>query len=228
MAASAPRAGPDRVDGARSPAHLLGIPIDATEIATTLAQLGFAVEQDGATLTVMPPYFRRDVSLPEDLVEEVGRMIGYSRVPSTLPGRRVAVTTHRAAAAASRTPSATSASAQASTRRSPLPSSARSTPRRCRDSGADATPIPLRNPLSDEWSVMRTSQLPRLCAALAANVNRGSGDVMLFELGRAFWEGERVGLAPGSTPDNADLALPALPLEPLLLSVAVHVVERLR
>jgi len=46
---------------------------------------------------------------------------------------------------------------------------------------------------------------------------------MLFELGRAFWEGERVGLAPGSTPDNADLELPALPLEPLLVSVAVHV-----
>ena len=40
---------------------------------------------------------------------------------------------------------------------------------------------------------MRTSQLPRLCAALAANVNRGSADVMLFELGRAFWAGERVG-----------------------------------
>ena len=46
---------------------------------------------------------------------------------------------------------------------------------------------------------------------------------MLFELGRVFWEGERVGLAPGSTSDNADLELPALPLEPLLLSLAVHV-----
>jgi phenylalanyl-tRNA synthetase beta chain len=70
---------------------------------------------------------------------------------------------------------------------------------------------------------MRTSQLPRLCAALAANVNRGSSDVMLFELGRAFWEGERVGPVPGSTPDGADSSLPSLPLEPLLLSVALHV-----
>jgi phenylalanyl-tRNA synthetase beta chain len=70
---------------------------------------------------------------------------------------------------------------------------------------------------------MRTSQLPRLCAALAANVNRGNADVMLFELGRVFWEGERLGLAPGSTSDNADLELPPLPLEPLLLSLAVHV-----
>lgn len=207
---------------ARAAGHLLGIPIDATEIATTLAQLGFAVEQDGAALTVMPPYFRRDVSLPEDLVEEVGRMIGYSRVPSTLPGRRVAVT--RTAPPppledAVRDVCIGAGFDEAITFAFVGPLDATTLP----GLGRGRTPIPLRNPLSDEWSVMRTSQLPRLCAALAANVNRGSGDVMLFELGRAFWEGERVGLAPGSTPDNADLALPALPLEPLLISVAVHV-----
>ena len=51
---------------------------------------------------------------------------------------------------------------------------------------------------------------------------------MLFELGRAFWEGERVGPVPGSTPDGADRDLPALPLEPLLLSVGAPPVERLR
>jgi phenylalanyl-tRNA synthetase beta chain len=89
--------------------------------------------------------------------------------------------------------------------------------------GRGRTPIPLRNPLSDEWSVMRTSQLPRLCAALATNVNRGNADVMLFELGKVFWEGEREGLPAGSTPDGSDAELPPLPLEPLLLSVAIHV-----
>jgi phenylalanyl-tRNA synthetase beta chain len=203
-------------------AGLLGIPIDATEMATILAQLGFAVEQDGATLMVVPPYFRRDVAIAPDLVEEVGRMIGYARVPSTLPGRRTEV--------------ATTAPAR------PLEDRIRDV---CVGAGFDEaitfsfvgrldadllpglgrgrTPIPLRNPLSDEWSVMRTSQLPRLCAALAANMHRGNADVMLFELGRAFWDGERDGLPAGSTPDGADLALPALPLEPLLLSLAIHV-----
>ena len=207
---------------ARFAGDLLGVPIDATEIATTLAQLGFAVEQDGATLAVMPPYFRRDVSLPEDLVEEVGRMIGYSRVPSTLPGRRVEVTTTaspppvedavRDVCVGAGFDEAITFSFVGSLDAGLLPGL-----------GRGRTPIPLRNPLSDEWSVMRTSQLPRLCAALAANVNRGSSDVMLFELGRAFWEGERVGPVPGSTPDGADSNLPSLPLEPLLLSVALHV-----
>ncbi|MHB8489783.1 MAG: phenylalanine--tRNA ligase subunit beta [Candidatus Dormibacteria bacterium] len=207
---------------ARFTGDLLGIPIDATEIATTLAQLGFAVEQDGATLEVMPPYFRRDVSLPEDLVEEVGRMIGYSRVPSTLPGRRIPVTTTAAPPLvedAIRDVCVGAGFDEAITLSFVGPRDAALLP----GLGHGRKPIPLRNPLSDEWSVMRTSQLPRLCAALAANVNRGGGDVMLFELGRAFWDGERVGPVPGSTPDRADRDLPALPLEPLLLSVVRHV-----
>ena len=199
---------------ARFTGDLLGIPIDATEIATTLARLGFAVEQDGATLTVMPPYFRRDVSIPEDLVEEVGRMIGYSRVPSTLPGRRVEV---------SRTASPPplddeirdvcvgAGFDEAITFSFVGPLDAKLLP----GLGRDRTPLPLRNPLSDEWSLLRTSQLPRLCAALASNLNRGTDDVMLFELGRVFWEGERAGLPPGSTVDGADRELPAAARAPV-------------
>ncbi len=201
---------------------LLGIPVDATEMATTLAQLGFAVEQDGATLSVMPPYFRRDVSLPEDVVEEVGRMIGYARVPATLPGRRAEVTSTAPPPPIEDGVRETCLGAgfdEAITFSFVGPLDATLLP----GLGRERAAIPVRNPLSDEWSVMRTSQLPRLCAALAGNVNRGNADVMLFELGRAFWEGEREGLPAGSTPDGADDGLPPLPLEPLLLSVAMHV-----
>ncbi len=201
---------------------LLGIPIDATEVATTLAQLGFAVEQDGATLAVMPPYFRRDVSIREDLVEEIGRMLGYARVPSTLPGRRTEVTTTAPPPAIEdriREACLGAGFDEAITFSFVGPLDATMLP----GLGRDRTALRILNPLSDEWSVMRTSQLPRLCAALAANVNRGSADVMLFELGRVFWDGERVGLPAGSTPDDSDRGLPGLPLEPLLLSLAVHV-----
>ncbi len=216
-----PETGPIRLTAAFT-GRLLGIPVDATDVATTLARLGFAVEQDGGTLEVSPPYFRRDVTLPEDLVEEVGRMLGYSRVPSTLPGRRTGAAATAPPAAAEDAIRETCLGAgfdEAITLSFVAPHDVRLLP----GLGRDRTPIPLRNPLSEEWSVLRTSQLPRLCAALAANVNRGSADVMLFELGRVFWEGEREGLPGGSTPDDADRELPALPLEPLLLSVAVHV-----
>jgi phenylalanyl-tRNA synthetase beta chain len=88
--------------------------------------------------------------------------------------------------------------------------------------GGARRPLPLRNPLSDEWTVLRTSQLPGLCAALSLNVNRGVQQAALFELGRVFWDGERTEPPAGSTSDGADAALTPLPLEPLLLSVAVH------
>jgi phenylalanyl-tRNA synthetase beta chain len=201
---------------------LLGIPIDSTEVATTLARLGFAVEQDGATLAVTPPYFRRDVALPEDLVEEVGRMLGYSRVPSTLPGRRADVTTTAPEAQMEdriRDVCVGAGFDEAITLSFVGPAESAAIP----GLGRGRIPMPLLNPLSDEWSVMRTSQLPRLCATVAANVNRGSADVMVFELGRAFWDGERIGLPEGSTPDDGDRGLPPLPLEPLLLSLAAHV-----
>src|SRR5207302_2731689 len=86
-----PDLGPISVSAKRLSA-LLGVSVDATEAATVLAHLGFALEQDGSTLSVVPPLFRRDVALAEDVVEEVGRMLGYARVPSTLPGRRQALT----------------------------------------------------------------------------------------------------------------------------------------
>ena len=88
--------------------------------------------------------------------------------------------------------------------------------------GAERRPILLRNPLTDEWSVLRTSQLPGLCGALATNVSRGVAGPALYEVGRVFWEGERQGPVPGSTPDGADRRLPPLPLEPLLLSAAAQ------
>jgi phenylalanyl-tRNA synthetase beta chain len=198
----------------------LGYQVDATEAATALARLGFGVEQHGDELTVTVPHFRRDVSIVEDVVEEVGRSLGYERVPSTLPGRRTAVTTVAAdtpvedrvkdvlvgagfdeAVTWSFTSRALAASLQGV--------------------GSGRNPIPLRNPLSEEWSVLRTSLLPGLVQALAGNLRRGVEEVQLFELGRAFWEGERRGQPAGSTADGADDRLTPLPAEPLLLATAM-------
>jgi phenylalanyl-tRNA synthetase beta chain len=85
--------------------------------------------------------------------------------------------------------------------------------------GEGRTPIRLRNPLSEEGSVMRVSLLPGLLQALAGNLNRGVAEVSLFEIGRAYWEGERQVPPLGTTPDGKDAALPPLPAEPLLLSL---------
>jgi len=200
---------------------LLGCPVDATEAATALAHLGFAVQQEGAILLVVPPPFRRDVRIPEDVVEEVGRMLGYARVPSTLPGRRQELLSLAGAASREdlvRDVCVGAGFDEAITLSFVSPAQSRRTP----GLGEGKRPIRLQNPLSEEWSVLRTSQLPGLCAALEWNVNHGVEQPSLFEVGRVFWDGERTEPPPGATPDGADASLPPLPLEPLLLSVAVH------
>ncbi|HEY8756299.1 MAG TPA: phenylalanine--tRNA ligase subunit beta [Candidatus Dormibacteraeota bacterium] len=198
----------------------LGYPVDATEAATALARLDFGVEQNGDELTVTVPHFRRDVTIVEDVVEEVGRSLGYDRVPSTLPGRRTGVT-----AVAAETPVEDrikdvlvgAGFDEAITWSFVSPSRAGA----LRGVGGERQPIPLRNPLSEEWSVLRTSLLPGVVEAVAGNLRRGVEEVSLFELGRAFWEGERRGRVPGSTDDGADDRLTPLPAEPLLLGAAI-------
>ena len=197
---------------------VLGMHVDPSEAATALARLGFAVAQEQGSLIVSPPPFRRDVRLPIDVVEEIGRSAGYARIPATLPGRR-----HEVRGGA---PSP------------PLEDSVRevlfgagfdevitwafTSPvmlARLPGLGEDQACVPLRNPLSDDWTVMRTSMLSGVVAALVLNERRGAEGVRLFELGRVYWEGARTGSPAGSLPDGVDTTLPALPAEPAVLAL---------
>lgn len=201
--------------------RVLGYQVDATEAATALARLGFGVEQEGDRLVVRPPHFRRDVVIVEDVAEEVGRMLGYDRVPSTLPGRRAPGS--GAAPPAPITDTVTDVCigagySEAVTWSFTGPALAAAVP----GLGAQRAPMRLHNPLSEEWSVLRTSLLPGLASAVALNVHRGTERPRLFEVGHAFWEGERSGPVPGSTADDADRGLPPLPAEPLLVGFAAH------
>ncbi len=64
----------------------IGIDYSLDEIASSLELLGFEVERDDSAekVTAAAPYWRTDVSLREDLIEEVARVIGYDRIPLTM------------------------------------------------------------------------------------------------------------------------------------------------
>ncbi len=64
---------------------LLGVKIPQTEIKNILDRLGFQTAGNRAKV----PSFRTDVSIPEDLVEEVGRIYGYDKVPATFPAAAI-------------------------------------------------------------------------------------------------------------------------------------------
>ncbi|MGE0178231.1 MAG: phenylalanine--tRNA ligase subunit beta [Sphingomonas sp.] len=180
---------PDKVvdyDPARCLA-LAGVDIPADRQQQILQRLGFTVARDDPW-RVSVPSWRRDVDGPADLVEEVVRIEGMDRVPSTpLP---------RASGVAQ--PTATPA--QLIERRAKRAAAARGLDEAITwsfISDAEAAPFGgaawgLANPISEEMKAMRPSLLPGLLAAASRNQARGADRVALFEIGRRYLEsGER-------------------------------------
>lgn len=66
--------------------RLLGTTYTAAKIAQTLENVGFTVKSS-ETLTVTAPVWRTDIHIPADVIEEVGRLLGYDNIPLTLPTR---------------------------------------------------------------------------------------------------------------------------------------------
>ncbi len=63
--------------------HRLGAAFTDKEIEGALGRLGLSYTSESGTLIVTPPFERRDLVIPEDIVEEVGRILGYDQVPAT-------------------------------------------------------------------------------------------------------------------------------------------------
>jgi phenylalanyl-tRNA synthetase beta chain len=185
----------DAYPGKRAPAAITvrlprvelvgGVALDEAACRDALERLGFAVAVAGSELSVTPPSSRADVAREIDVIEEVLRVTGYEQVPSTLPVLRQAppvrladrADTARRALAAAGAAEAITYGFQSVERCSALGLPA--TDRR-------AQPIAIRNPMSAEQAVMRTSLLPNLLAAVARNQSFGRPDVALFEVGSVF------------------------------------------
>lgn len=176
-------------------ARVLGLTVEDAEVERILRALGLDVVADDAGWQVTAPTRRFDLAIEEDLIEEVVRIHGYDRVPTTLPR------------------GATRIAAPSETRVAETELRRQMVARQCLetvnfafvDAGLlgvwqmGAGSVPLANPLSAELGVMRTALLPGLVASLARNLARQQDRVRLFELGKVFAQAEAAGAAPVET-----------------------------
>jgi phenylalanyl-tRNA synthetase beta chain len=126
------------------------------------------------------PTWRLDVTREIDLIEEIARIYGYNKFANTLPSFSGGVVELPHADKSAKLRSLLLAlgynEAIAPTFISPEEAGA----------FAGSVMVPLANPLSEEQSAMRTSLVPGMLEMLAWNLNRGTSDVRLFEMGHVF------------------------------------------
>lgn len=163
---------------------LLGAGLSEELQADYLEGLGMSVER-GDVLAVTVPTFRPDVQIEEDLIEEVGRIAGFERLPATLPpGRSGGLDRGQRFDTWVREFLADAGVAEAWT----------TSFGRSRDMDDLALPgdhparrsVRLANPMSDEEETLRTSLLPGLLRSVSRNASQGADPIALFEIGRVF------------------------------------------
>lgn len=161
---------------------VLGFEVSDEMIRTSLERLGMKVEASGDALAVTPPSYRFDITIEEDLIEEVARVYGYDNIepiaprapltilPSTETRRPVHRVRRRVAALDYQEVISYAFVEEAWER----------------DFAGNTSPVRLANPIASQMSVMRSTLLGGLVGALGVNQRRRASRVRIFEVGRCF------------------------------------------
>jgi phenylalanyl-tRNA synthetase beta chain len=165
-------------------ARLAGIKMTLPEMRRTLEKLGFFIAGQSERVKVAVPSWRPDVHGKADIVEELVRIVGVDRVPSTPFPRGE----HARKPVLTPIQNRTRKAKRALAARGLLEAVTWSfvSKREAELFGGGAAALALANPIAAELSDMRPSLLPGLMAAAQRNADRGIADVALFEVGQIF------------------------------------------
>lgn len=163
----------------------LGTELTTADINEIFEALGFDYQQDKGEYTVVVPPRRWDIHIEADIIEEVARIYGYDRLPSTLPsGETVAgsLTNEQSATRKVRTVLEGSGLNEAI-------SYALTTEEKSRQFTMKETNITrLDWPMSEERSVLRMNLISGLLDNVSYNVARKNSDIAFYEIGRVFYQ----------------------------------------
>ena len=181
--------------------RVLGVAPKPALARKVLTGLGLPVKSRGADLEVTVPSFRRDLSMEDDLVEEIIRVWGYDRIPATLPGGAISLVTLPAAlrqGQAARRALVGAGLSEVVTYSFTDPARAELLRRT-----VDPKPVELMNPLAQDASLLRVNPLEGVLSAIATNARRQQADVRVFEICKTYVQ------IAGAEPGRASLRPPS-------------------
>jgi phenylalanyl-tRNA synthetase beta chain len=167
--------------------RVLGIEYSSDQIVNALTALGIECRADGDRITATAPYWRSDIRIPVDLIEEVARVYGYDKIPTTLLAQPIPrpdpspVVGLKKAVRCSLTGygfqevmtyTLTGLAALSNTAAEPHP--------------PEPPPVHVVNPMTADQEYLRTGLRANLLVTLAANRRYEDGSLRLFELGKIF------------------------------------------
>lgn len=162
---------------------VIGTAITKEEVENIFSRLQFDTTTDNETFTVTVPTRRGDITIEEDLIEEVARLYGYDRIPTTLPigsSKPGYLTDYQKKRRIVRTFLEGAGLYQAITYSLTNPTKATQFALETRE------PIELSMPMSEEHSQLRLSILPQLLDVLKYNLARQNDRVAVYEMGAVF------------------------------------------
>ncbi|HEX2541809.1 MAG TPA: phenylalanine--tRNA ligase subunit beta [Caldimonas sp.] len=163
-------------------AKVIGMPVTAAQCEHVMSRLGFEWTRRGGTIDVVPPSWRFDLRIEEDLIEEVIRLIGYDALPAATASGRLAA---RVDSERRRGPSALRHALAARGWQETI-SFSFVDERWERDFAGNEAPVRVVNPIAASYSVMRSSLVGSLVEVLRVNVARRATRLRVFELGKVY------------------------------------------
>lgn len=183
--------------------RLIGIDIAAEQVSDMLARLGLDVTSTADGWQVVVPSYRFDISIEEDLVEEVARIYGYNNIPNLAPVAGLTMSQHREA----RLPLSRLKDALVDLGYQEAITYSFVDPKQQQLLFPDSKTMILPNPIAADMSEMRVSLWPGLIQAAVYNQNRQQPRLRLFEQGLTFIPDDAAENGVRQTPVLAGLLL---------------------